>query len=78
MDVSRKTTPQADHRAFIDALSERFAPGRRTLPEILVEQAGRYGERRLAVFGDVGWTYGEAPGIAARASVVAMTSASRR
>lgn len=67
MDVSRETAPQADHRAFIDRLSERFAPGRRTLPEILVEQAGRYGDRRLAVFGDVGWTYGEAPGIAARA-----------
>ncbi|WP_082407374.1 ATP-dependent acyl-CoA ligase [Mesorhizobium sp. 1M-11] len=70
MNVSSQTAPDADHLSFIEALPGRFPPGRRTLPEILIEQAGRYGDRRLAVFDDDSWTYSEAPAIAARAGAV--------
>eukprot|EP01035_Chromulina_nebulosa_P045216 gene45216-biopygen31176 len=53
--------------AFIDQLADRFPPPRRVLPEILTEQAERYGDRRLAVFGDQSWTYRQTLEIAGRA-----------
>lgn len=77
MNVSSQTVPDTDHLAFIEALPERFPPGRRTLPEILNEQADRYGDRRLAVFGDDSWTYREAPAIAAGAGAILAAAGAR-
>ena len=51
---------------FIDALPHRFPPHCRTLPHILKAQAERYGDRRLAVFGDQAWTYRDTLAVAGR------------
>lgn len=56
--------------AFIDNLVAHFGPARRTLPVILAEQAERYGDRKLAVFGEESWTYAETLDVAGRAGAL--------
>ncbi|MGV3551775.1 ATP-dependent acyl-CoA ligase [Rhizobium sp.] len=60
----------AAQKAFIDGLPVCFGPERRTLPVILTEQAGRYGDRTLAVFGEESWTYAEALQTAGKAGAL--------
>lgn len=59
-----------DNNAFIDSIVARFQPARRTLPEILVEQAHRYGDHRMVVCGTESWTYRETLGKAGRAGAL--------
>ena len=56
--------------AFIENLPVRFGPARRTLPVILAEQAERYGDRQLAVFGTESWSYAETLAVAGRAGAL--------
>jgi crotonobetaine/carnitine-CoA ligase len=67
MPAISPAAPDAVTLAFIEQLPVRFPPPRRNLPAILMEQAERYGDRRLVVFGDQAWTYRETLKIAARA-----------
>jgi carnitine-CoA ligase len=52
-------TSEPAQKTLIDNLPVRFGPARRTMAIILAEQAERYGDRRLAVFGEESWTYAE-------------------
>ncbi|NNU63217.1 ATP-dependent acyl-CoA ligase [Ochrobactrum soli] len=55
---------------FIEGIVERFGPKQRTLPQILIQQAERYHDRRLAVLGNTVWTYNDARDIAGRAGAL--------
>lgn len=56
-----------DNNAFIDGVVARFGPARRTLPQIVAEQAQQFGDRPLVVFGTERWTYRETLAKAGRA-----------
>jgi crotonobetaine/carnitine-CoA ligase len=75
--MDRTATTMADdpaHNAFIDELPVRFGPARRTLPVILAEQAERYGDRRLAVFGEESWTYADTLDMAGKAGALLVSA----
>ncbi|MBN9053240.1 MAG: AMP-binding protein [Rhizobiales bacterium] len=59
---------------FIDALPHRFPPHCRTLPHILKAQAERYGDRRLAVFGDQAWTCRDTLDVAGRTGALLVSA----
>jgi crotonobetaine/carnitine-CoA ligase len=70
MKKQNEAAPGAETIAFIEALPVRFPASRRTLPHILTEQAGQYGERPLAVFDDVAWSYADGLDMAGRAGAL--------
>lgn len=72
--ASNEAAPHAETSAFGDALPVRFRPRRRTLPEILQEQAELYRERRLAVFDDIAWTSREGLEFSGRAGALLVSA----
>ncbi|MBI1203435.1 MAG: AMP-binding protein [Rhodopseudomonas sp.] len=61
-------------REFNTVLTTEFPPERRNIPDMLRQQADRYGDRTLFACGGERWSYREACGLAARTGTLLMAN----